>query len=115
MYLVNLYHQSHVIYKYKERYRNHMRDFKHERYGNSTELAKYVWQLKLDNISFSVKWTVITKVYWSPNPLLCKLCLTEKVSIINFINDGNMLNKKSKLLSRFRHLKKHLLRNVKEK
>ena len=79
---------------FKERYRNHIRDFKHEKYENSTELAKYIWQLKRDNISFSVKWTVITKVYGSPNPLLCKLCLTEKLWIINFINDENMLNQK---------------------
>ena len=100
---------------FKERYRNHIRDFKHENYENRTELAKYSWQLKRDNISFSVKWTVITKVYGSPNPLLCKLCLTEKLSIINFINNGNMLNKRSELLSKCRHLKKHLLRNVKEK
>ena len=78
----------------KERYRNHVRDFKHEKDENSTELAKYIWQLKRDNTSSSVKWTVITEVYGSPNPLLCKLCLTEKLSIINLINDGNMLNKR---------------------
>ena len=63
---------------FKKRYRNH-RDFKHEKYENSTALAKYIWQLKHDNISFSVKWTIITKVYGSPNPLLCKLCVTEKL------------------------------------
>ena len=62
---------------FKERYRNHMKDFKHEKYGDSTELAKHIWQLKCDNISFSVKWTIIKKVYWSPNPFLSKLCLTE--------------------------------------
>ena len=100
---------------FKERYRNHVRDYKHEKYENSTELAKYIWQLKRDNISFSVKWTIITKVYGSPNPLLCKLCLTEKLWIINLINGGNMLNKSSELLSSWRHLNKHLLRNVKEK
>ena len=66
---------------FKERYRNHISGFKHEKYENSTELAKYIWQLKRDNISFSVKWTIITKVYGSPNPLLCKLCLTEKLWI----------------------------------
>ena len=27
---------------FKERYRNHIRDFKHEKYENSTELAKYI-------------------------------------------------------------------------
>ena len=93
---------------FKERYRDHNRDFKHEKYENSTELAKYIWQLKLDNIRFSVKWTIITKMYGSPNPLLCILCSTEKLWIINFINDENMLNKKSE------HLNKHLLRNVKK-
>ena len=40
---------------FKERYRNHIRDFKNEKYENSTELAKYIWQLNRDNISFSVK------------------------------------------------------------
>ena len=100
---------------FKERYNNHNRDFKHEKYENSTELAKYIWQLKRDKISFSVKWTIITKVYGSPNPLMCKLCLTEKLWIINFINDENMLNKKSELISKCRHLNKHLLRNVKKK
>ena len=100
---------------FKERYRNHNRDFKHEKYENSTELAKYIWQLKRDNISFSVKWTIITKVYGSPNPLLCKLCLTEKLWIINFTNDENMLNKKSEVISKCRHLNKYLLRNVKKK
>ena len=61
---------------FKERYRNHKRNFEHEKYENITELAKYIWQLKRDNISFSVKWTIITKVYGNSNLLLCKLCLT---------------------------------------
>ena len=100
---------------FKERHNNHNRDFKHEKYENRTESAKYIWQLKLDKISFSVKWRILTKVYGSPNPFMCKLCLTGKLWIINFINDGNMLNKKSELISECRHLNKHLLRNVKKK
>ena len=28
---------------FKERYRNHIGDFKHEKYENSTELGKYIW------------------------------------------------------------------------
>ena len=100
---------------FKERYRNHIRDFKHEKYENSTELAKYILQLKSDNSSSSVKWTIIAKVYWTPNPLLCKLCLTEELWIINFINGENMLNKKSELISKCGYLNKYLLRNVKKK
>ena len=38
---------------FKERYRSHTREFKHEKYENCTELAKYIWQLKRSNINFS--------------------------------------------------------------
>ena len=31
---------------FKERYRNHIRDFNHERYSKCTELSMYIWQLK---------------------------------------------------------------------
>ena len=37
---------------FKERCRNHTRDFKHGKYENSTELAKYARQLKRSNIIF---------------------------------------------------------------
>ena len=99
---------------FKERYRNHIKDFRHQKYENSTELAKYIWQLKRDNISFSVTRTISTKVYGSPNLVLCKLCLTEKLCNINFINDKNVINKKSELISKCKHLNKYLLRNVKK-
>ena len=39
---------------FKERYRNHTRDFKHEKYENCTKLAKYIWQ-KHSNSDFSIK------------------------------------------------------------
>ena len=41
---------------------------------------------------------------------MCKLCLTEKLWIINHINDHNMLNKKSELINKCRHFKKFLLK-----
>ena len=28
---------------FKERYRNHTSNFKHKKYGNSIEVAKYTW------------------------------------------------------------------------
>ena len=36
---------------FKERHSNHKRDFKHQKYCNCTELAKYVWKLKKKNIT----------------------------------------------------------------
>ena len=34
---------------FKDRFRNHTRDFRHKKYVNSTELSKYLWQLKDNN------------------------------------------------------------------
>ena len=39
------------------------------------------------------------RVYGSANSLLGMLCLTEKLWIINFIYDDNMLNKKPEPIS----------------
>ena len=33
----------------KERFSNHVRDGKHRRYSNASELSKYIWKLKPNN------------------------------------------------------------------
>ena len=71
---------------FKERYRNHTRDFKHEKYENCTELAKYIWQLKRSNINFCIKYSIASKVSGNPSSITCSLCITEKLWIIIFIN-----------------------------
>ena len=98
---------------FKERDSNHKRDFKHQKYHNYTELAKYVWELKEKNIAPIIKWKILSKVYGNPKQNICILCLTEKLWIINFIHDNNYLNKKSELINKCRHFNKFLLRNVK--
>ena len=98
---------------FKERHSNHKRDFKHQKYCNCTELAKYVWELKEKNIAPIIKWEILSKVYGNPKQNICILCLTEKLWIINFIHDNNYLNKKSELINKCRHFNKFLLRNVK--
>ena len=92
-------------------YRNHTSDFKHEKYENSTELAKYIWQLKRTNINFSIKYSIASKVIGHPSSIICQLCLTEKLLIIKFINNKDPLNKSNKC----RHLNKFLLANVKNR
>ena len=98
---------------FKERHSNHKRDFKHQKYCNSTELAKYVWELKEEIIALIIKWEILNKVYGNPKQNMCILCLTEKLWIINFIYDNNYLNKKSELINKCRHINKFLLKNVK--
>ena len=46
---------------FKERHSNHKRDFKHQKYYNCTELAKYVWELKEKNITPIIKWEILSK------------------------------------------------------
>ena len=40
---------------FKQRYANHLTSIRHEKYENSTELSKYVWELKRRQEDFSVK------------------------------------------------------------
>ena len=100
---------------FKERYNNHKRDVKHIKYQYNTELTKYIWNLKNNSIQYNIHWKVVDKVYGNANLTMCKLCLTEKLWIINHINDNNMLNKKSELINKCRHLRKFLLKHVKKK
>ena len=98
---------------FKERHSNHKRDFKHQKYHNCRELAKYVRELKEKNIAPITKWEILSNVYDNPKQNMCILCLTEKLWIINFIHDNNYFNKKSELINKCRHFNKFLLWNVK--
>ena len=51
---------------FKEKHSNHKRNFKHQKYRNCTELAKYVWELKVENIAPIIKWEMLNKVYGNP-------------------------------------------------
>ena len=46
---------------FKECFGNHMRDLKHPKYRNSTELSKYVWELKDAHISPVIEWSIVAK------------------------------------------------------
>ena len=45
-------------YPFKQRYSNHMQSIRHEKYRNSTELSKYVWQLKKAGKEFKITWSI---------------------------------------------------------
>ena len=77
-----------------------------------TELSKYIWNLKNQGITPIVKWRTVKKVNSKVSPNYCKLCLTEKF-FIESLDDCNLLNKRSELVSKCRHQNKLLLCNVK--
>ena len=78
---------------FKERFGNHKNWFTHKKYDTITELPKFIWQLKYTNIAPIVTWKVVAKVFSGTKTNFCKLCLTEKVFIINALNDSQLLNK----------------------
>ena len=47
---------------FKERYRNHTRDFRNQHYEKSTELSKYIWGLKKKGIEYTIHWKVLSHV-----------------------------------------------------
>ena len=76
---------------FKERFRNHTKEFKDAKYRNSTELSKYFWKLKDASITPLVSWEIAAKVYSKTKIDYCKLCRTEKLFIINCFNDHRLL------------------------
>ena len=98
---------------FKERFNNHKKSFKHKRYEKESELSKYIWELKEQNKSPSISWSIVKKVNSKPINNFCKLCLMEKLYIIKSLDNKNMLNKRSELISKCRHQNKMLLSNYK--
>ena len=97
---------------FKARYRNHIKSFNNIRYEKDTELSKLIWNLKLNNQNYTIKWKILkyTSGYNKANKL-CSLCTHEKLEIIKFKSKANLLNKRSELVSKCRHSNKFLLAN----
>ena len=98
---------------FKERYRNHTRDFRNQHYEKSTELSKYIWGLKKKGIEYTIHWKVLSHVKGLTKKGFCSLCLTEKLWLIRYLDDVNLLNKKSELISKCRHENKLMISSVK--
>ena len=82
---------------------------------NDTTLAKYIWDLKLKhNVMPTLKWHILKSVaLYSNITKRCRLCLQEKFEIVSYPNPHELLNKRSELVSKCRHVKKFLLANYK--
>lgn len=96
---------------FKTRYANHKSSFKHSNKRLSTELSKHIWQLKDNNINFSINWKILrTASPFSNMSRKCELCLWEKFFIV-YKPHLSSLNKRCEMLSKCRHATKFLLRN----
>ena len=87
---------------FKQRFTQHKHSLRHRSHMNSTELSKYIWQLRNNKRDFSIRWTIICRGRpYSNITKRCDLCTTEKLTIINSKPD-ELLNKRSELISKCR-------------
>ena len=99
----------------KKRYYNHKTSSKNREKANDTTLSKYVWEIK-DKYKEkpSLKWSIVNSVPGYSNiTKKCILCLYEKLEIINYPNQEELLNKRSEFISKCGHVNKYLLSNYK--
>ena len=100
---------------FKAEFANHNKDFNHGQYKKSTELSKYIWLLKEDKITSRIRWKIVEKVYGRRKINYCPLCLAEKLHLIEYFNDNQILNKKNEFISGCRYQIKMLLKSFKRK
>jgi hypothetical protein len=99
---------------FKERYNNHKASLSHVKNKESTRLSMYVWELKEKGAHYNIKWSIIKKVpAYKPGDRECRLCLAEKMTILECSLDKRCLNKRSELFSKCPHRRKSLLSTVK--
>ena len=98
---------------FKERFENHNKDFNHKQHSKNTELSKYIWSLKDAKIPYSIKWSIVEKVYGKTKIDRCPLCLAEKLHLIEYFADIRLLNKRSEFVNHCRYQNKLLLKSLK--
>jgi hypothetical protein len=103
--------------EFKTRYHGHNQSLRNKKYANSTTLSTYVWDLKEKHATTpSLKWSIVkhTKAYTNGSRK-CHLCLQEKFEILNYPIKTELLNKRSEIIAKCRHMNKFLLANYKSK
>ena len=97
---------------FKTRFNGHTCSFRNENKRNATTLSQYIWTLKDQNISHSLKWKIVAKAKsYSTSNKTCNLCLREKYYII-CKPEMATLNNRNELAADCRHRRKYLLSNI---
>ena len=98
--------------EFKSRYNNHTYSFRHPHKSSATELSKFYWSSVNRGFNPTVKWSIKKKsTPYQMGRRRCNLCLDEKFIILTAGRDENLLNKRSKIISKCRHKNKFKLKN----
>ena len=94
---------------FKTRLGDHEKDFNNRRYIDATELSKEVWNIKDKGYEYSITWRLVKQCpSYNPVNKRCILCLSEKLDILEY-EGRNLLNKRSELVSKCRHMNKFMI------
>ena len=100
---------------FKSRLYNHNKSFKFPRYSKDTELSKYLWELREQNLDARIRWEIAQRAApYQCGSRRCDLCLTEK-TLIALANPKFLLNKRSELVSSCLHRRKYSCAEVLKK
>ena len=106
--------------EFKSRWRNHNTSLNKRKKKKGTDtfiypttLAKYVWEKKDTDEEPNVKWSQLRRaVTYRCGGLKCNLCLEEKLAIL-MAAPNTLINKRTELLNRCPHKRKHRLISLK--
>ena len=80
--------------------------------AKNTELSKYIWLLKDAKIPYNSKRSIVEKVYGKTKIDRCPLCLAEKLHLVVYFDDIQLLKKILEFINHFRHQNKLLLKTL---
>ena len=100
---------------WKQRLYNHRQSFKDKKHKNDTALSSYLWDLKENHNQIpKLTWSIVRFApSYSNISKRCLLCLHEKLLTLNYHNPIELLNIRSELMAKCRHVNKFLLSNCK--
>ena len=96
--------------KFKQRYANHIKSFRHEKHQNNTELSYELWSIKNNNYNLNVIWEIPRKLQmYNPNTKRCSLCLNKKLEIARYKGRNLLKIFTPEIINKSRHRNKFAL------
>ena len=101
---------------FKDRWNNHNYTFRNLNSNQECSLKDLVWEMKDKDLLFTIKWKVLrqSKAY-QPGDDFCLLCMDEKLSIMEKVNDVNLINRDINTNEKCLHKSKFAITNWKKK
>ena len=99
--------------EFKERWKEHQKDFENTKNRTKTMLSSHIWELKDRGLDFLVKWEILDRATtYNPVSKKCPLCLKETYFIM-YTKGNSSLNKRGEVYNTCRHRLQSLLSKVK--